>query len=336
MRSFLRTFVVILLVCWMGFIFYMSAQPADVSSEISGGFIEAVAEKVYPDFENLSKSERTDVVASFQFTVRKAAHIASFGLLGFLAFLSFVSYTRLRFFTRVFWALFISVIYAAGDELHQKIVRGRSCELRDFLLDTAGVFAVILLTVVFIKIIPPLRRKTDFIGKEKVMPSKEIFSDAKIEDSVIDRATGELLEGEEDAKTELQAVILEQQQTIDSLQTSLDKTTAENKQLRAEIKEFEMNPKTEEKLSEDFKFAASYIGKVTVEVTKVCNKLLSDAKNENAKELVNLALGRNEVFKANVLKILGEQIDLDQKKTLIEKERNEAFDYFNSILAQNC
>ena len=61
-----------------------------------------------------------------------------------------------------------------------------------------------------------------------------------------------------------------------------------------------------------------------------------DDKSENSKELVNLALGRNEVLKANILKILDEQIDFSKKQELIEKEKCEAIDYFNSIIAQIC
>ena len=41
------------------------------------------------------------------------------------------------------WA--IGTIYAVSDEVHQLFVEGRSCEVRDMLLDSAGVAAGVLL-----------------------------------------------------------------------------------------------------------------------------------------------------------------------------------------------
>ncbi len=334
MRSFFRTFSVILLILWMGFIFYMSAQPAEISSQISGGFIEVIAEKVYPEFESLSKAEQSEIIASFQFVVRKSAHIGAFALLGFLSFLSFISYNRLRFFTRAFFSVIISVLYAASDELHQRFVSGRSCELRDFLLDCFGVLGAVIISSLFVKIIPPLRRKTAYIKKQRIEASFESFTDEIAEPTVFDKATGEVLESEDSYKAELQNLVEQQKKKIEDLTVSLAEKTAEITKIKADNKENEMGASKD--LSDEMKYAASVIGKAVVEVTKVCNKLLTDENNDNAKELVNLALGRNEVFKANVLKILGEKLELSEKQALIEKERCEAFDYFDSILAQNC
>ena len=39
----------------------------------------------------------------------------------------------------------IGTIYAVSDEVHQLFVEGRSCEVRDMLLDSAGVAAGVLL-----------------------------------------------------------------------------------------------------------------------------------------------------------------------------------------------
>ena len=43
------------------------------------------------------------------------------------------------------WAWVVGTLYAASDEIHQLFVPGRSGQLRDVLLDSAGVAAGILL-----------------------------------------------------------------------------------------------------------------------------------------------------------------------------------------------
>ncbi len=330
MRSFFRAFSIILLVLWMGFIFYMSAQPAEVSSQISGSVIEIVAEKVYPNFEELSEAEQVEVVESFQFVARKTAHIAIFAVLGFLSLLSFLSYTRLRFCVRMLLSFLISVSYAASDEYHQRFVSGRSCELRDLLLDIIGIVAAILLTALFIKIIPPLRRKTAFVKKVKLKETEITEHEQLL------KPVGERPDIHEVQVARLECAILEKDKTIEHLTYSLAEKNEEIIKLSAQNKEFDMNLQKGIELSDEMQYAASVIGKSVVEVTRVCNKILTLDKSENSKELVNLALGRNEVLKANILKILDEQIEFSKKQELIEKEKCEAIDYFNSIIAQIC
>ena len=337
MRKFLRILSIILLICWMGLIFFLSSQTADVSSQTSGRIIEAVAEKIYPDFEQLTYEEQQNVVASFQFTVRKATHIVIFAVLGFFAFLSFVSYVNLRFFTRMFWASGISLLYAASDEFHQRFVVGRSCELRDFALDTIGILAAILICSLFVKIIPPLRRKTAFAGNSKkslINLNNELFVK-------LDNSLGE--------NRRLEEEITRQNKLIEDLENKLQWKAEENivcqESICEETEEDEIphevgidteivTENEEMKLSDEKEYAAKVIGSAVVEVTRVCNKITAESCDENCKELVNLALGRNEVLKSQILKILSGEQSFEEKKVLIEKERKDAFDYFDSILAQ--
>lgn len=327
MRSFLRILSILLLVAWMGLIFFLSGQTADASSQSSGSVIELIAEQIYPDFEELSQAEREEVVASFQFIARKSAHVCIFAVLGFWAFLVFISYTRLRFFTRMFWASAVSIVYAASDEYHQRFVLGRSCELRDFLLDTAGILAAILICALFVKIIAPLRRKTAFTGNSKKTLKKlnsQLFNE--LNDTV---AYNKALENEVE---EYKARVIE-----------LERESQWRPIIEEEIQSVEQPPmeeaeamdKKEIKLSEEMDYASSVIGAAVVEVTKLCNKL-TEEQDISRKELVNLALGRTEVLKSEILKILGKEISFEQKKQLIENERKDAYDYFDSIIAQTC
>lgn len=48
-------------------------------------------------------------------------------------------------------AILVTAFYAASDELHQFFVPGRSCQLRDVLIDTAGVVAGVGIQYILLK-----------------------------------------------------------------------------------------------------------------------------------------------------------------------------------------
>jgi VanZ family protein len=384
MRSFLRVLSIILLVLWMALIFNFSHQNANASSNVSGQFIEAVAEKFYPNFEDLTQEEKIQIVEGYQFIARKTAHIGIYAILGFFAFLSLISYVKLKFFTRFAWANVICFLYAASDEIHQNYVWGRSCELRDFLLDCFGVLIMILLCTVFVKIIPPLRRKTAYAGfskkdllRENYYLHKElketadsnqrlygVISDyktqieelkARLEGNTLDVVPEEALEITEtiiiDPKSleddELPEIKIEIEDDESDESEIFEETTIPE---LPEISETEDPQKAEDnsaveealkqqldviQLSSEMSYAATVIGQAVIKVTKLCNELVkTDEQNEMRKELVNLALGRTEILKSEIHKILQSEIPFDEKKELIEKERDDAYDYFDSIIAQ--
>ncbi|MBR6532914.1 MAG: VanZ family protein [Clostridia bacterium] len=314
----------------MGLIFFLSAQNAEISSETSSQVIETLAEKFYPEYSEMTDAQREELISSLQFAVRKTAHICMFAVLGFFAFLTFVSYTRLRFFTRTFWAAFISILYAASDEFHQYFVVGRSCELRDFFIDTSGIVAAILLCTLFVKIIGPLRRKTAFAGVYKnewntlKLEPYEKFDQDQYQNFKFENELRwqEVVEEPKKATFEEPLIIIEEQQ---------------KPQERTETpQEIEEKEKCAIKLDCEMEYAAKVIGECVIEVTKVCNKITLCEKGENQKELVNLALGRTEVLKSQILNILKTDKPFSEKMDLIGKEKQQIYDYFDSILAQMC
>ena len=138
----------------MAFIFYQSSLPAILSSEMSGHLEWIVAWILGKPSESVT------------FAVRKAAHVTEFTALGISLFYTVrdflewkhgaasasvlqncptsqsVSSERMR---RIFLPWVIGTVYAVSDEVHQLFVEGRSCELRDMLIDSAGVVAGVLL-----------------------------------------------------------------------------------------------------------------------------------------------------------------------------------------------
>lgn len=146
------------LVIVMAFIFYMSAQPGDDSSGMSRQVCAVVCQTFVQDYDALSMIERENLISGMEFWVRKGAHCFEYIVLGILLYLNmdiYVSSGR-RVGNRnsaAFWvsgrrrpaiiflaSLAAGIVCAFGDELHQHFVPGRSCEIRDLMIDSVGVF----------------------------------------------------------------------------------------------------------------------------------------------------------------------------------------------------
>ena len=55
---------------------------------------------------------------------------------------------------------------------------------------------------------------------------------------------------------------------------------------------------------------------------------------ENLKELLNLILGRTEVAKSEILNIASSEVSLENKMQMMDAARDEAIEYFKSIMEQ--
>ena len=138
---------VLLVIAWMVLIFVMSGASADASNEQS----DVVVELVKIVF-NIS-SEQPELLENMTTIVRKCAHAFEYFVLGILllnVIRQFWPTMREKKWAR-YWYLAVvgASIYAVTDEVHQVFVPGRSCELRDIIIDTVaasvGVGMVMLL-----------------------------------------------------------------------------------------------------------------------------------------------------------------------------------------------
>ena len=118
------TIHLIITITIMLFIFLQSALPADLSQLESGFIVSRLAGWLQMDEGQLS------------WIVRKGAHFTEYLILGVSLFLT-VRDLRRRASFWIPWAA--GAAYAVTDELHQAFVPGRSCELRDMLIDACGV-----------------------------------------------------------------------------------------------------------------------------------------------------------------------------------------------------
>ena len=129
-----RTIKAVLLLLWMGMIFYFSAQPAADSTVTSNG-AALLLYHLYR-FLGLHGATEADFLEIYIGPIRKTAHLIEFMILGILVVANIREYRKKNYLPL---ALFLSGIYAVSDELHQLFVVNRSCEIRDMLIDVLGV-----------------------------------------------------------------------------------------------------------------------------------------------------------------------------------------------------
>lgn len=128
----------ILLIAWMGLIFFLSSQNANESGGTSGNLIGLIISFFKRDFYDLSRAEQLELIAPFQFIVRKCAHFTIYGFLGIFSFLTFITYKNLSLNIRLSIISLICLLYSISDEIHQTFVAGRSGEIRDVCIDFCG------------------------------------------------------------------------------------------------------------------------------------------------------------------------------------------------------
>jgi VanZ family protein len=172
-----------LVMLWCAFIFSMSAENGGTSGGMSSSVAQVLIGWLVPDYHTLSAAQQTIALDQCQLVVRKCAHFTEYAILGTLflnALLRMMTRTsetsspfrqdNLQTSTpprrqhtlahRAFISWILATAYATTDEFHQLFVVGRSSQVGDVLIDSAGALAGILIaTTVFRR-----RNRTGFGG----------------------------------------------------------------------------------------------------------------------------------------------------------------------------
>lgn len=127
----------ILAFAWMCVIFYLSHQPAADSDTLSIGLTERLIQFL-EDIVPISEASFKEL----HHFVRKNAHFVAYLLLGIFTVFA-LGKNKIKNEGSI--AFVIGTLYAAGDEYHQLFVAGRSGQISDVILDSAGVLCGILL-----------------------------------------------------------------------------------------------------------------------------------------------------------------------------------------------
>ena len=149
-RKILQVALWICVLAVLGAIFLLSAQPGDVSTDLSNEFIGMVFSRIWPVYSTLRDSEKIALWAQWSRIVRKWGHFCIFATLGFFLYAA----TRVSKFKKISkpapFTACASLVYAASDELHQRFVPGRSSQFTDVLIDFSGaVFGAAICAAIF-------------------------------------------------------------------------------------------------------------------------------------------------------------------------------------------
>lgn len=166
-RNVIAIVSVVAVVAMCVFIFCMSAQPADDSTEVSMGIVVRIVGIVVPGYDQMPLADQLYWQETLDHIVRKTAHFLEYTALGALMMNAVVQVARAmrvplrRSFAVLAWTL--ATAYAASDEIHQIFVPGRTCKLGDVLLDSVGVLLGVL--IVSVVVARRVRRRPEQLGE---------------------------------------------------------------------------------------------------------------------------------------------------------------------------
>ena len=155
----------------MYMIFSFSAQPGDVSSQLSYKVSVKIVETADYIFDaNLDYYQIDEWANKINFITRKLAHMTEYFALAIAV--SFPLYVYgVHGILLMLIAGLICVGFACGDEYHQSFVMGRSPSMKDVCIDSVGIFFGIIL----VRMIGWTGRKTIFKPKQKKKKKRKLF-----------------------------------------------------------------------------------------------------------------------------------------------------------------
>ena len=160
------SFIPALLLMYM--IFSFSAQPGEVSAQMSYKVSYKIVQAADYIFDaGLEEWQIGEWANKIHFITRKLAHMTEYFALAVAV--SFPLYVYgLHGILLMLVAGLICVGFACGDECHQAFVAGRGPSVKDVCIDSVGVF----FGIIFVRIIGWTGRKTIFKPKEKVKKAR--------------------------------------------------------------------------------------------------------------------------------------------------------------------
>jgi VanZ family protein len=99
--------------------------------------------------------------ARHEFRLDYLMHFAEYGMLSFLAFIYFAEKEFRIGYRKVILIASCLILFALLDELHQKLIPGRTFSTRDIMSDVAGVAAAIVFTIFIFRSVANKSRKAE-------------------------------------------------------------------------------------------------------------------------------------------------------------------------------
>lgn len=141
--------LVILTLLWLSVIFGFSGEDSSSSDQTSGKVTETVLTVAVENFKEKPASEQDELIKKYNHPIRKLAHFSEYAVLGVLVCLtvfSFIGPSR----ALSLYSLLCCIFFSSADEIVQRFMPGRSCQLTDVLIDSSGALFGIILTAILI------------------------------------------------------------------------------------------------------------------------------------------------------------------------------------------
>lgn len=147
---------IILIIIWMIAIFIFSSQKGTESGNTSRKFTIAIIQIITG--KNLALED--PFVEGIQLFIRKLAHFTIYAIGGFLI-MNYAYTTEKTMKQKILYSIAFGAGYAVTDELHQFFVSGRSAQVLDVAIDTAGVIIGVLIYLALRKLAEFVRNKNN-------------------------------------------------------------------------------------------------------------------------------------------------------------------------------
>lgn len=151
LKHVIRYILIICIIVLCCKIFALSSQEGGVSAGTSRQFTEILLKTL-----GLECNDRT--IEIINPVIRKVAHFSVYMLLGFLTMCTCETFKWQRVYKFDFSTMF-AFVFACSDELHQRLVPGRSGEFADVCLDTVGAMLGVLIVLAIALICVQIKKK---------------------------------------------------------------------------------------------------------------------------------------------------------------------------------
>ena len=151
LKHVIRYILIICIIVLCCKIFALSSQDGGVSAGTSRQFTEILLKTL-----GLECNDRT--IEIINPVIRKVAHFSVYMLLGFLTMCTCETFKWQRVYKFDFSIMF-AFVFACSDELHQRLVPGRSGEFADVCLDTVGAMLGVLIVLAIALICVQIKKK---------------------------------------------------------------------------------------------------------------------------------------------------------------------------------
>lgn len=130
---------IILIICWLGVIFYFSSMDTYESNGDSKEVVSVALDKAIDiSNNNISDNKKEDIVNILNLPIRKLAHFSLYFVLSILVMSFLVSSNKFNLRNIILISIIFCFIYACSDEYHQTFINGRTGQFSDVIIDTIG------------------------------------------------------------------------------------------------------------------------------------------------------------------------------------------------------